>query len=98
MSEKIKNYSLKSNTDTKKKEDGRIRYTVPQRITQKKDITVYFRVSDVFRNVRINIKNGDKTVFSKKKNKLAPGEMESIRLKADALEDASELMLELEEV
>lgn len=27
MSEKIKNYSLKSNTDTKKKEDGRIRYT-----------------------------------------------------------------------
>ena len=80
------------------KPDGRVRYTVPQRITQKKDITVYFRVSDVYRNVNITVKNGDKTVFSKKKNKVAPGEMESIRLKADALESASELMLELEEV
>ena len=59
---------------------------------------MYFRVSEVYRNVNITVKNGDETVFSKKKNKLAPGEMESIRLKADALEDASELMLELEEV
>ncbi len=80
------------------KADGRIRYTVPQRVTQKKDITVYFRVSDVFRNIRINIKNGDKTVFSKKKNKVAPGEMESVKLKADIFDDASELTLELEEV
>ena len=86
------------NISVRLKTDGRIRYTVPQRITQKKDITVYFRVSEVYRNVNITVKNGDETVFSKKKNKLAPGEMESIRLKADALEDASELMLELEEV
>ncbi|MBQ3425544.1 MAG: FAD-dependent oxidoreductase [Clostridia bacterium] len=87
-----------SNISVNLKTDGRIRYTVPQRITQKKDITVYFRVSDVFRNVRINIKNGDKTVFSKKKNKVAPGEMESIQLKAELLDGVSELNLELEEV
>lgn len=87
-----------SNISVNLKTDGRIRYTVPQRITQKKDITVYFRVSDVFRNVRINIKNGDKTVFSKKKNKVAPSEMESIHLKAELLDGVSELILELEEV
>ena len=52
----------------------------------------------MFRNVRINIKNGDKTVFSKKKNKVAPGEMESIRLKAELFDGVSELILELEEV
>ena len=31
--------------------DGKIRYTVPQCITAKKDVTVYFRVSDVLKSV-----------------------------------------------
>ena len=65
--------------------DGKIRYTVPQRISAKKDVTVYFRVSDVYRNVRIVVKDGDKILVSKKKQKVAPGEMETVTLKAEHL-------------
>ena len=76
--------------------DGKIRYTVPQRITQKKDVTVFFRVADVFRKVTIKVKNGEKVVFNKKKVKVAPGEMESITLKPEMFADAKELYFELE--
>lgn len=76
--------------------DGKIRYTVPQRITQKKNVTVFFRVADVFRKVTIKVKDGDKVVFSKKKGKVAPGEMESITLKPEMFEGAKELFFELE--
>ncbi len=70
--------------------DGKIRYTVPQRISAKKNVTVYFRVSDVFRNVRIVVKSGDKILINKKKQKVAPGEMETVMLKADMLSDISD--------
>jgi thioredoxin reductase len=76
--------------------DGKIRYTVPQRITQKKNVTVYFRVADVYRNVTVKVKNGDSVVLSRKKAKVAPGEMESITLKAEMLEGAETLSFELE--
>lgn len=76
--------------------DGKIRYTVPQRITQKKDVSVFFRVADVYRNVTIRVKNGDTVVFSKKKPKVAPGEMESIVLKPEMYEGATELQFEME--
>ena len=55
--------------------DGKIRYTVPQKITQSKDTAVFFRVSDVFRNASVVVKSGTETVFSKKLVKAAPGEM-----------------------
>ncbi len=78
------------------KTDGKIRYTVPQKITKDKDITVFFRVADVFRNVKVNvIKNGEK-VYSKKKVKVAPGEMESVKLTKDMFAGTDELSFELE--
>ena len=68
--------------------DGKIRYTVPQRITSKeKDVTVYFRVSDVYRGVRVVVGDGDKVLISKKKQKVAPGEMETVTLSAKMLEE-----------
>jgi len=76
--------------------DGKIRYTVPQRITQKGDVTVFFRVADVYRNATVKVKNGDTVVFSRKKVKMAPGEMESLTLKASLLEGVSELLFALE--
>lgn len=79
------------------KTDGKIRYTVPQIITKNKDVTVYFRVSDVFRNVKLCVYDGDKIVYSKKKAKVAPGEMESIKLEGDVLKNCSELIFALEE-
>ena len=60
--------------------DGRVRYTVPQRITAAEDVTVYFRVSDVYRDIKITVRDGDNVIVSKKKQKVAPGEMETVKL------------------
>ena len=68
--------------------DGKIRYTVPQRISASKDVVVYFRVSDVFRDVRIVVKDGENVLISKKKQKVAPGEMETVTVTADMLSKA----------
>ena len=76
--------------------DGKIRYTVPQRITKKGDVTVYFRVADVYRNATIRVKNGDEVLLSRKKVKVAPGEMESLTLKASLLEGVTDLTFALE--
>ena len=76
--------------------DGKIRYTVPRRITQGKDVTVYFRVADRYRNVKITVRRDGEAVYSVKKPRTAPGEMESIRIKEALLEGAGELKLELE--
>lgn len=82
--------------DVNIKTDGKIRYTVPQKITKDKDITVFFRVADVYKNAKVNvIKNGEK-VYSKKKIKVAPGEMESVKLTKDMFAGADELSFELE--
>ena len=76
--------------------DGKIRYTVPQTITQKKELRVYFRVADIFRNATVKVTDGDCVVYSRKKQKLAPGEMECITLKPDQFADAKALKFSLE--
>ena len=60
--------------------DGKVRYTVPQRITSSKKVTVYFRVADVYRDVRIVVRDGENVIINKKKQKVAPGEMETVTL------------------
>ena len=70
------------------KADGKIRYTVPQVISEIADTSVYFRVSDVFRDARIVVRSGEKVLLSKKAQKLAPAEMEKVTLTADMLSEA----------
>lgn len=77
--------------------DGKIRYTVPQRITEKEDITVYFRVSNVYKNAKINVYAGEKLLLSKKKIRLAPAEMEAIKINASLLEGTESIKFILEE-
>ena len=62
-----------------------VRYTVPEQIDTLTDTKVYFRVSDVYRDKKITVWDGERVLFSKKKLKLAPGEMESVTLTADML-------------
>lgn len=62
------------------KTDGRVRYTVPQVITENGDVTVYFRVSEIFRDVSLVIKDGENEILRRKKQKLAPGEMETVKI------------------
>ena len=66
--------------------DGKVRYTVPQRITASKKVTVYFRVADVYRDVRIVVRDGENVIINKKKQKVAPGEMETVTLTPTMIE------------
>ena len=78
------------------KTDGNIRYTIPQTITCKKDVKVYFRVSDVFHKATIQVEGKDGVIFTKKRPKMAPGEMESVILKKELLKDRDTLLFKLE--
>ncbi len=77
--------------------DGRIRYTVPQIITENENIKVYFRVNDTYSNVSVNVYSNDRLIASKKRPKVAPGEMETILLKKDSFIGCHELEFKLEE-
>ncbi len=87
---------LSHNSDINIKVDGKVRYTVPQKITSIKDVSVYFRVGNIYRNSKIVVRDGENIIFSKKKEKLAPGEMECVKLTADKLCAAGELSFSIE--
>ncbi len=81
------------------KADGKVRYTVPERITAvgEEGVRVFFRVSDVFRDKRVVVRADGAVIYTKKHLKLAPGEMESVTLPADKLDGVSELLFGLED-
>ncbi len=82
------------------KPQGGVRYVVPQNICSdtKQDVKLYFRVKDVYRNGKITVTSGDKVLYSKKKPKLAPGEMEYVVIKADSIAslDKKEIVVKVE--
>ncbi len=91
--------ALRSDRDVPIRADGRIRYTVQERLTAipEQGLTVYFRVADVFRDCRIRVRGEDGTVlYTRKHEKLAPGEMGSVTLRADRLSEVAALTFELE--
>lgn len=81
-----KNFSLKT-------ENG-VRYTVPYTINTDKaeDLnTVRFRVGNVYKDKYIDVLIGDKRILHKKKQVLAPGEMENVVIKkSDLLESQAD--------
>ncbi len=88
--------------DIKITTDGRVRYTVPQRLRRAEDVRLYFRVSDVFRGATVLATLSDGRVIAKKKAlHLAPGEMETLLLKGKDLAGVSsgeiKITLEAEE-
>ena len=62
------------------------RYTVPQKICAKKPVKIYFRVDNICKNAIIEVRDGDEVILSKKKDHLAPGEMEYLLLTAEMTE------------
>ena len=69
---------------------GKVRYTVPQRIdSAKEEVTLFFRVGSVADNALLTVKCGDKVLLTKKKRRMTPGEMESVRLSPALLSEAS---------
>ncbi len=68
--------------------DG-VRYTVPKNIhvnRMEEELTVRFRVGAVYRNCYIAAYLNDERIIHKKKQIIAPGEMEEIKLKKEQLE------------
>ena len=67
---------------------GGVRYSVPQRVDLGGDslpekLRFFFRVDNIYKNVRLELAAGDTVVKSIKKKSVAPGEMESLELNAD---------------
>lgn len=87
---------LKNEIDIPITTDGKIRYTVPQRITEEKDTKVFFRVANVYENAVIKVYSGDRVIFKTRKPKAAPGEMQCVTLKASQFKDAEKLSFGLE--
>ncbi len=80
--------------------DG-VRYVVPQKINinTDKDVKIYFRVGQVYKNAKVFIENDEEIILSRRKPKFAPGEMEDITIKNDVLKQLpvnSELIVRLE--
>ncbi len=94
---KYLNGGLERTADVEIKTDGKVRYTVPQKITDKKDVAVYFRVADVYKNTCVKVYSGDQLLFKKKKIKFAPGEMECVQIKKELLDGVSQLTFKIED-
>lgn len=77
-----------------------VRYVIPQRIgVGEKDVSLFMRVVKPYGAVKISVCDGDRVLASAKRLKVAPGEMEKITVKADALlEVTSTLTVKLEEL
>ncbi|KRQ86287.1 Thioredoxin reductase [Caloramator mitchellensis] len=95
----------KSNSANKFKTKGLngIRYVVPNIIhpeNVKDAVNFYMRVSDVYHNVNLIVKDGDKVLYKLRKNHVSPGEMENVKLSKEILQkvEGDELVFELEEV
>ena len=85
--------------------EGGVRYSVPVRIcpdhlADDAMVTLRFRVANVYKNKKIVVYAGDEVIFSRKRPVLAPGEMETVLLKAKALKahrDIDHITVTLEE-
>lgn len=76
-----------------------VRYIVPQRITSVQDISLFFRVTEVKKNVYITVTDGDKVLYKRKKQKTAPGEMERVDLNETDIKEitSGKITVKLEE-
>ena len=67
--------------------DGKIRYTVPQRIAHRQgNVRVYFRVDNVYRKAEVRVTCDGETILAIKRPVVKPGEMESLTLTKEQLE------------
>lgn len=69
-----------------------VRYIVPQKVNIKNggDVKLYFRVGQVYKNAKIVAKYNGEEIISRKRPRLAPGEMEDVLIKNDTLKKFSE--------
>ena len=83
--------------------ENHVRYSVPQKIrvgnTPDESVRILFRVDNNYRKVKTVLKADGRVIASKRRMVVAPGEMESLEIKGDALKSlygAKEAVLSLE--
>ncbi len=100
LSKGSKNKGRSRNTNIHVGAESGVRYVVPQNINKNtdKDVKIYFRVADVYRDKYVTVTSGDKVLYRKKKRKLAPGEMENVAIKLEDIQalEANEITVKLE--
>ena len=67
-----------------------VRYIVPQQIRVENvedDITLFMRVTNIFKDAKLVLENGDKSIKEIKKIQFTPGEMEEIKINASDLKE-----------
>lgn len=67
-----------------------VRYTVPQQVqidNVEDEVNLFMRVDNVYKDVYLVVRDGDKIVYKAKKRIVAPGEMESVKLKKAMLSE-----------
>lgn len=81
-----------------------VRYTVPQLFNNRDrsdgHLQIFFRVMDIYQNVKIVVKHKDDRIYEHKKTKVAPGEMECIQLPWASLkkvENLGEIVVEIDD-
>ncbi len=77
-----------------------VRYTVPVSVRPERlegELTLRFRVDNVYQGRRIAVYADDRLIYSRKRPVMAPGEMETVKLKPDLLRDAKGVLVKLEE-
>lgn len=99
----IKGEKVKDGKTFRTKGINGIRYVVPNFISPdnvRESVNFYMRVSDVYKNVNLVVKDGENLIYKLRKNHVSPGEMENVKLSKDILEkvEGKELTFELEEV
>lgn len=80
--------------DIRVKTEGGVRYSVPTTINPERmpgEITVRFRVGDVYKDKYLSVYLNNERISHKKKRIMTPGEMESITLKRSQLEAVTNL-------
>lgn len=80
--------------------DGKVRYTVPQMIrpeAMEDTLTVRFRVANVYKNAAVVVKAGGRELIRRKKQIMAPGEMEQVVLKKADLASTDKVEIGIEE-
>ena len=74
---------------------GAVRYTVPKVLSEECDVKVFFRVSEPMLNATLRVFCDGELVISRKKPRVAPAEMESVKLEAKHVLGKKEILVEV---
>ena len=71
---------------------GAVRYIVPQKVNIKNegDVNLFFRVGSTFRNATVRVTYNGESIITRKRPRLAPGEMENVTIKNEMLKGFAE--------